>query len=112
MQIPEIPYEAMIILLRAAFDNWLRFNFLFSINSLNVRSNSVKFTLTTVPQHPDADSLYVEKIDVGEAEPRTVISGLRKFVAQDQLEGALVAVVCNLKPVNMRGIKSHGKRFF
>ena len=49
---------------------------------------------------------------MGEAEPRTVISGLRKFVAQDQLEGALVAVVCNLKPVNMRGIKSHGKRFF
>ena len=59
-------------------------------------------------QHPDADSLYVEKIDVGESEPRTVISGLRKFVEQEKLEGALVAVVCNLKPANMRGIKSHG----
>lgn len=61
-----------------------------------------------IEPHPDADALYVEKIDVGEAEPRTVISGLRKFVAQDKLDGALVAVVCNLKPANMRGIKSQG----
>lgn len=61
-----------------------------------------------IEPHPDADSLYVEKIDVGEAEPRTVISGLRNFVAQDKLDGALVAVVCNLKPANMRGIKSQG----
>ncbi|KAJ2328618.1 G4 quadruplex nucleic acid binding protein, partial [Coemansia sp. RSA 2681] len=29
-----------------------------------------------VQKHPDADSLYVEKIDVGEDEPRTVVSGL------------------------------------
>jgi predicted RNA-binding protein with EMAP domain len=64
-----------------------------------------------LPQHPDADSLYVEKIDVGEAEPRTVISGLRNFVAQDKLDGAMVAVVCNLKPANMRGIKSQGGYF-
>ena len=45
---------------------------------------------------------------MGEAKPRTIISGLRKFVPQDKLDGALVAVVCNLKPANMRGIKSHG----
>jgi len=61
-----------------------------------------------IEPHPQADSLYVEKIDVGEAEPRTVISGLRKFVTPETLEGALVAVVCNLKPANMRGIKSQG----
>ena len=48
---------------------------------------------------------------MGEAEPRTVISGLRNFVAQDKLDGALVAVVCNLKPANMRGIKSQGKSY-
>lgn len=64
--------------------------------------------IVNIEPHPDADSLYVEKIDVGEAEPRTVISGLRKFVPQDKLDGALVAVVCNLKPANMRGIKSQG----
>ena len=47
---------------------------------------------------------------MGEAEPRTVISGLRNFVAREALEGALVAVVCNLKPANMRGIKSQGTK--
>lgn len=26
-------------------------------------------------RHPDADTLYVEKIDLGEAEPRTIVSG-------------------------------------
>jgi len=64
--------------------------------------------IVEIGPHPDADSLYVEKIDVGEAEPRTVISGLRHHVSQDVLQDALVAVVCNLKPANMRGIKSHG----
>lgn len=37
-------------------------------------------------QHPDADSLYVEQIDVGEAEPRTIVSGLVKFVPLDQMQ--------------------------
>lgn len=59
-----------------------------------------------VAKHPDADSLYVEKIDVGEAAPRTVISGLVKFMPADALQGRDVVVVCNLKPVAMRGIKS------
>ena len=59
-----------------------------------------------VERHPDADTLYVEQIDVGEEKPRTVISGLVKFLAADELQGKHVALVCNLKPANMRGIKS------
>lgn len=58
-------------------------------------------------KHPDADSLYVEKIDVGEAEPRTVVSGLVRYIPLDGMMNKKVAVVCNLKPANMRGIKSH-----
>ncbi|XP_046847472.1 tyrosine--tRNA ligase, cytoplasmic-like isoform X2 [Xenia sp. Carnegie-2017] len=57
-------------------------------------------------KHPEADSLYLEKIDVGEAEPRTVISGLAGLYPLEKLEGRDVVVLCNLKPVNMRGIKS------
>jgi tRNA-binding EMAP/Myf-like protein len=34
-------------------------------------------TITTVKQHPDAEKLYLEEIDVGEEAPRQVISGLR-----------------------------------
>lgn len=30
--------------------------------------------IVSVEKHPDADSLYVEQIDVGEAKPRTVFS--------------------------------------
>ncbi|GFR48237.1 hypothetical protein Agub_g10099 [Astrephomene gubernaculifera] len=59
-------------------------------------------------QHPDADSLYVEQIDVGEPEPRTIVSGLVKFVPLDAMQDRKVIVLCNLKPRNMRGIKSNG----
>ena len=38
------------------------------------------------------------------AEPRTVVSGLAKCVPLEELKDRLVAVVCNLKPVNMRGV--------
>lgn len=38
-----------------------------------------------VEKHPDADSLYVEQIDVGEDKPRTVISGLVKHVPIEQV---------------------------
>ncbi|GAA5836105.1 hypothetical protein JCM3766R1_001967 [Sporobolomyces carnicolor] len=59
-----------------------------------------------VKRHPDADSLYVETIDIGEPEPRTVVSGLVKYMTLDQMQGATLITVCNLKPVAMRGVKS------
>ena len=58
-------------------------------------------------RHPDADSLYVEQIDLGESETRTVVSGLVKYIPLEGMLNKKVAVVCNLKPANMRGIKSH-----
>ncbi|KAM7356025.1 tyrosyl-tRNA synthetase [Cochliomyia hominivorax] len=61
-----------------------------------------------VQRHPDADTLYVLKIDLAEAQPRTVISGLVKFVTIEELDQRLVAVLCNLKPSKMRGILSEG----
>uniref|UniRef100_A0A452TS29 Tyrosine--tRNA ligase n=1 Tax=Ursus maritimus TaxID=29073 RepID=A0A452TS29_URSMA len=62
----------------------------------------------SVDKHPDADSLCVEKIDVGEAEPRTVVSGLVQFVPEEELQDRLVLVLCNLKPQKMRGVESQG----
>lgn len=57
--------------------------------------------------HPDAESLFVEEIDVGDEEgPRTVVSGLAKWMSPDDLVGKDVVVVCNLKPAKMRGIES------
>ncbi|GFS70478.1 aminoacyl tRNA synthase complex-interacting multifunctional protein 1 [Nephila pilipes] len=57
-------------------------------------------------KHPDAESLYVEEIDVGEEKPRTVVSGLVKFVPLEEMQNRLVVVLCNLKPAKMRGVTS------
>ncbi|XP_062342441.1 tyrosine--tRNA ligase, cytoplasmic [Osmerus eperlanus] len=62
--------------------------------------------IISVEKHPDADSLYLEKIDVGEAEPRTVVSGLVAYVSQEALQDRLVLLLCNLKPQKMRGVES------
>lgn len=59
-----------------------------------------------VSKHPDADSLYVEKIDCGEAAPRTVVSGLVKFIPIEEMQNRMVVVMCNLKPAKMRGVLS------
>lgn len=60
-----------------------------------------------VEKHPDADSLYVEKIECGdESGPRTVISGLVNHVPIEEMKDRKVVVLCNLKPVKMRGILS------
>lgn len=60
-----------------------------------------------VEHHPNADSLYVEKIDCGDADgPRTVISGLVKHVGIEEMKDRNVVVLCNLKPAKMRGILS------
>jgi len=66
-------------------------------------------TIISAEDHPEADSLYVEQIDLGEEEgPRTIVSGLKKYVSLDEIQGKKVLVLANLKARNMRGIKSHG----
>jgi len=57
-------------------------------------------------KHPDADSLYVEQVDVGEAVPRTVVSGLVKHIPLDQMQNRMAILMCNLKPAKMRGVLS------
>merc|ERR1712168_1578672 len=57
-------------------------------------------------KHPDADSLYVETIDFGEENTRTVVSGLAGLVEIEKLRNRLVVCLCNLKPQKMRGILS------
>ncbi|KAH7143758.1 multisynthetase complex auxiliary component p43 [Dactylonectria macrodidyma] len=67
--------------------------------------------------HPDADSLFVSTIAVGDKASedyteyegqicRTVCSGLNGLIPLEEMQGRKVVVVCNLKPVKMRGIKS------
>ncbi|KAJ4451594.1 hypothetical protein ANN_03063 [Periplaneta americana] len=62
--------------------------------------------IVSAKKHPDADSLYVEDVDVGEGKTRTVVSGLVKFVPLEEMQGRVVVLLCNLKPVKMRGVTS------
>lgn len=62
--------------------------------------------IITAEKHPDADSLYVEQVDVGEASPRTVVSGLVKHIPLDQMQNRMAILMCNLKPAKMRGVVS------
>jgi len=64
--------------------------------------------IVEVSRHPDAEKLYVEKIDLGEPSPRTIVSGLVDFVPEDKMKDRLVVVLCNLKPAKMRGVESNG----
>ncbi|PVH15889.1 uncharacterized protein CXQ87_003746 [Candidozyma duobushaemuli] len=58
-------------------------------------------------KHPDADSLYMSTIDMGDEEgPRTVCSGLVKYIPLEDMQERYVVCVANLKPVSMRGVKS------
>ena len=68
--------------------------------------------------HPNADSLYVSTIAVGDPPGtdntseyegqvvRTVCSGLNGLVPLEEMQNRKIVAVCNLKPVTMRGIKS------
>lgn len=64
--------------------------------------------IVDISKHPEADSLYVEKIDVGEEHPRTIVSGLVKYIPIEEMQNKMVVVLCNLKPAKMRGIESQG----
>ncbi|XP_022912822.2 tyrosine--tRNA ligase, cytoplasmic [Onthophagus taurus] len=64
--------------------------------------------IVEVSRHPDADALYIEKIDLGEEHPRTIVSGLVNFVPIEKMENRMVVVLCNLKPAKMRGVESKG----
>jgi len=63
--------------------------------------------IVDIMKHPDADGLYVEQIDIGEESgPRTVVSGLVHYIPIEEMRDKYLIAVCNLKPANMRGVKS------
>ena len=61
---------------------------------------------------PKADKLLKLSIDLGEAAPRTILSGVASAYAPEELVGKTVVVVANLSPREMRGVVSHGMVLF
>mmetsp|Transcript_13394 Transcript_13394/g.27710 ORF Transcript_13394/g.27710 Transcript_13394/m.27710 type:complete len:239 (-) Transcript_13394:48-764(-) len=65
--------------------------------------------ITKVWNHPNANKLYCEEIDVGEeGGPRQIASGLRPHFSLEQMMGQRLLVVANLKAKNLVKFKSHG----
>lgn len=65
--------------------------------------------ILSVEAVPDADKLLKLTVDVGEAAPRQIISGIRTFFADPQeLVGKSCPFLTNLAPRVIRGFESQG----
>lgn len=60
-----------------------------------------------VREHPNADRLYVLKIDTG-TEEKQLVAGIRKAYAKEDLVGRRIVVINNLEPAVIRGEASQG----
>lgn len=63
--------------------------------------------IVDIGDHPEADKLFVETIDLG-SETRTIVSGLKDHYKPEELKGQLVLVVCNMKAKPLKNVISHG----
>jgi methionyl-tRNA synthetase len=55
-----------------------------------------------------ADKLLHLKVDLAEAEPRSIVAGIAEAYAPEQLVGRKVVIVANLAPRKLRGLTSNG----
>ena len=58
--------------------------------------------------HPNADRLYVLKVDLGGGDERQLVAGIRPSYEKEDLVGKQVIVVANLEPATIRGEESQG----
>jgi methionyl-tRNA synthetase len=63
--------------------------------------------IVEVADHPDADRIFVLKVNDGEG-VRTVCSGLKDDYQASDLQDRFVVLLANLKAAKIRGIESHG----
>jgi methionyl-tRNA synthetase len=65
-------------------------------------------TVLSVDVVEGADKLYILKVDLGEENPRQILSGIREYVTADDLLGKQFPFVTNLAPRMLRGHESQG----
>ena len=64
--------------------------------------------VTAAERVTGADKLLKLTVDAAEREPRTLVAGIAKAYAPEQLVGRKVVIVANLQPRKLRGIESNG----
>ena len=55
-----------------------------------------------------SDKLIHLKVDIAEAEPRTIVAGIALVYEPETMVGRKVVIVANLQPRKLRGIESNG----
>ncbi|MDQ5962554.1 MAG: methionyl-tRNA synthetase [Patescibacteria group bacterium] len=65
-------------------------------------------TVLSVEIVEGADKLYKLSVDLGEASPRQILSGIREYVQPEDLLGKQFPFVANLAPRMIRGLESNG----
>jgi len=61
-----------------------------------------------VKDHPNADSLYMLHIDLGDMGKRVIVAGVKKDYNIEEMKNRNIVIVANLKPAKLRGITSNG----
>ena len=64
--------------------------------------------ITSVEDHPNADRLYVIRIDDGSGQERNICAGIKSYYSVDELLQKSIVFVSNLKPRALRGVTSQG----
>ena len=66
-------------------------------------------TIVSVEAVPDTDKLLKLTVDIGEEEPRQIVSGIKHFFEDfTVLEGRQAPFVINLEPRTIKGLESQG----
>ena len=65
-------------------------------------------TVVEVGDHPEAEKLYVLKVDLGEEQPRQIVTNIKPLYPREQMENRRLLILSNLKPAKFRGVKSEG----
>ncbi len=64
-------------------------------------------TIKEVKDHPNADKLYVLKIECA-GEVRQLVAGIKRSYSKEELIDRQVVIVVNLAPAVLRGVESQG----
>ncbi|MBP5587602.1 MAG: methionine--tRNA ligase, partial [Treponema sp.] len=78
------------------------------IEFFNKNINLTVAKITDIKPNPEGEKLYIETLDDGSGTPRTIQSGLRMYLKEEELLGKHVIIAENLAPRTMRGVESRG----
>ncbi|MBL7197002.1 MAG: methionine--tRNA ligase subunit beta [Candidatus Omnitrophica bacterium] len=64
-------------------------------------------TIKEVNDHPNADKLYVLRVDLGDKQ-KQLVAGIKSSYTKESLIEKQVAIIDNLEPAVIRGMESQG----